>query len=288
MIYKMLSQAINDIYQEAFIRALNRDESREFIFSVIEFSPLALVRNYADKTMNKELFNYCLSKNEIELNKEIANLAKRLYDELSAKALSEQLNVCDVAGVSVGERSSGSYLSRRRLGSILKANSVSINHDDIQFEFLHYCFEMNIELSSIRELKHYGILSLIRRNLSAEAPIELSIDLAISNIDIYIENLDFDEELNDFFHSLDGIMSFDEQHYWLKREHAYYLLIRPFVNEQLQIHKNRIRNELISYFKLMNEFKSSLNSKEFTRSAMNSLNEQSEFKSSLNSLEFQK
>ena len=71
-------------------------------------------------------------------------------------------------------------------------------------------------------------------------------------------------------------------------EHAYYLLIRPFVNEQLQIHKNRIRNELISYFKLMNEFKTSLNSKEFTRSAMNSLNEQSEFKSSLNSLEFQK
>ena len=252
----MLSQAINDIYQEAFIRALNRDESREFIFSVIEFSPLALVRNYADKTMNKELFNYCLSKNEIELNKEIANLAKRLYDELSAKPT--------------------------------KANSASINHDNIQFEFLHYCFEMNIELSSIRELKHYGILSLIRRSLSAEAPIEISIDLAISDIDIYIENLDFDEELIGFFHSLDGIMSFDEQLYWFKREHAYYLLIRPFVNEQLQIHKNRIRNELISYFKLMNEFKTSLNSKEFTRSAMNSLNEQSEFKSSLNSLEFQK
>lgn len=243
MIYKMLSQAINDIYQEAFIRALNIDESREFVFNVIEFSPLALVRNYADKTMNKELFNYCLSKNEIELNKEIANLAKRLYDELSAKAMSEWYS-----------------------GSSLKANSASINHDDIQFEFLHYCFEMNIELLSIRELKYYGILSLIRRSLSAEAPIELSIDLAISNIDIYIENLDFDEELNDFFHSLDGIMSFDEQLYWFKREHAYYLLIRPFVNEQLQIHKNRIRNELISYFKLMNEFKSSLNSKEFQSS----------------------
>lgn len=206
---------IHIAYGHAFTRIKNSDYERADVIRAIEFSPSTVLRHVMPEDSTSS-----------ETNSDSSNPEDYLDSSHQNEIIDEIIKFFD-----------------SDIDMQVEAIPYNLHIDIIREEFENYF------IWSYDELERYGVVDIIEERMRKyNVPKDMALDLACYDVETRIREIDFDDEFHSFFNyiiSLGYLATFEEQYYWIGKNNAYDILLRPMIMQLIQEEKSQIRKVLL-------------------------------------------